>query len=340
MKNIFKIVFVIIGALIGAGFVSGQEIHLFFFRYGLKGLIGIAITSIIIGIIIYQVLKIIKDNQINTYREFLDKIIINVRFKSVINCIINIFILTSFYIMIAGLGAYIQQEFGINNIYGSIALSFLCYIFFQKRVNGIIKANETLIPILIIILIIIGLINIKKINFNNILIQNKNNFRWIISSILYASYNSIILIPILVTLKKYIESKNSIYGVSFISTIITIFLSVIIYSFLIKVDVNIANLEMPAVYAIEKISHRLRIVYGFIILVSIFTTAITSGMSFLVNTTTNNKNYKIMSVCICVTAVIFSNIGFSNLVKLIYPVFGYLGIIQIFLILRKNIAKK
>lgn len=340
MKNIFKIVFVIIGALIGAGFVSGQEIHLFFFRYGLKGLIGIAITSIIIGIIIYHVLKIIKDNQIDTYREFLDKIIINVRLKSVINCIINIFILTSFYIMIAGFGAYLDQELGINNIYGSITLSFLCYIFFQKKVNGIIKANEILIPILIIILIIIGLINIKEINFNNILIQNENSFSWIISSILYASYNSIILIPILVTLKKYITSKNSIYGVSFISTIITIFLSVIIYSFLIKVDVNIANLEMPAVYAIEKISSRLRIIYGFIILVSIFTTAITSGMSFLVNTTANNKNYKMMSVCICITAVIFSNIGFSNLVKLIYPVFGYLGIIQIFLILRKNIAKK
>ena len=45
MHNILKIVFVIIGTVIGAGFASGQEIYLFFFSYGIKGLIGILISS-------------------------------------------------------------------------------------------------------------------------------------------------------------------------------------------------------------------------------------------------------------------------------------------------------
>ena len=34
MKNVLKIVFVIIGTTIGAGFASGQEIYLFFNKYG------------------------------------------------------------------------------------------------------------------------------------------------------------------------------------------------------------------------------------------------------------------------------------------------------------------
>ena len=34
-KDIMKIVFVIIGTMIGAGFASGQEIYLFFFSYGI-----------------------------------------------------------------------------------------------------------------------------------------------------------------------------------------------------------------------------------------------------------------------------------------------------------------
>ena len=38
MKNILKIVFVLIGAIIGAGFASGKEIYIFFFSYGLKGI--------------------------------------------------------------------------------------------------------------------------------------------------------------------------------------------------------------------------------------------------------------------------------------------------------------
>lgn len=41
MKNILKIVFVIIGTLIGAGFASGQEMYIFFFSYGLEGIAGL-----------------------------------------------------------------------------------------------------------------------------------------------------------------------------------------------------------------------------------------------------------------------------------------------------------
>ena len=33
MKNILKVVFVVIGTLIGAGFASGQEIYIFFYQY-------------------------------------------------------------------------------------------------------------------------------------------------------------------------------------------------------------------------------------------------------------------------------------------------------------------
>ena len=47
MKNILKTVCVIIGTIIGAGFASGQEVYIFFFSHGIKGLIGIIISSVI-----------------------------------------------------------------------------------------------------------------------------------------------------------------------------------------------------------------------------------------------------------------------------------------------------
>ena len=63
MKNITKVIFVIIGTFIGAGFASGQEIYLFFFKYGINGIIGIIISSLILGIIISKTLRIIKENK-------------------------------------------------------------------------------------------------------------------------------------------------------------------------------------------------------------------------------------------------------------------------------------
>ena len=99
MKNILKTVCVIIGTIIGAGFASGQEVYIFFFSHGIKGLIGIIISSVIIGLIIYKSLKIIKYENIQNYDEFLKNLIRNKEIKDFADILINIFILISFYII-------------------------------------------------------------------------------------------------------------------------------------------------------------------------------------------------------------------------------------------------
>ena len=68
MKNIMKISLIIIGTLIGAGFASGKEIEIFFFQYGRYGLIGILISIILIGIVVYKTLLIVINNNIKNYK--------------------------------------------------------------------------------------------------------------------------------------------------------------------------------------------------------------------------------------------------------------------------------
>ena len=337
MKNVFKIVFVIIGTLIGAGFASGQEIYVFFFSYGIKGFIGIIISSVGMGVLIYKTLGIINKYNINSYKDLLDILIKNKKenkyfnFKNIINLIINIFILVTFFIMIAGFGAYFEQQFGINSLVGSSILAILNFVIFLTSVKGVIKANELLVPMLIVFLVIIGFINIIDINIvklgNYIIRTNQSNY--ILSAIIYASYNSILFIPVLITLKKYINTKKQILFISLISTIIVILLATIIFLILIRVDVDITKLEMPAVYVVSNIFKFLEIIYGFIILGSIFTTSISLGTSFLQNVSKNKKSYTQIAAIMCITSVLISKIGFSNLINLLYPIFGYLGLIQI-----------
>ncbi len=160
--EILKVVFVIIGTLIGAGFASGQEIYLFFFSFGLKGIFGIAVSSILIGIIIYKTFKIIKRNDMKNYKEFLDCLIKNEKIKEIVNIVVNVFILASFYIMIAGFGAYLEQEFNFNSIIGSSILALICLILFKTNVKGFVKINEILIPILIFTIVFIRWNKYKK----------------------------------------------------------------------------------------------------------------------------------------------------------------------------------
>lgn len=332
MKNVLKVVFVIIGTLIGAGFASGQEVYLFFFSYGMKGLIGILISSIIIGVVIYSTFNILNKYKINTYKDFLNILIPkNTKLKIIANFIINIFILITFFIMIAGFGAYFEQEIGINRLVGSLVLAIITFIVFMTSIKGVVKVNELLVPILIGFIFIIGIISIKDthiLNLENYVIRtNYTNFA--LSAVLYSSYNSILLIPVLITLNNYVKNKKQIFYISFISAIVTILLSVIIFLLLVRVDVDISKLEMPVVYVVSNMFKILRYIYGVIILGSIFTTAISLGVSFLQNTAKNKKGYTQISIIMCITSVIISKFGFSNLVSLLYPIFGYLGLIQI-----------
>ena len=221
---------------------------------------------------------------------------------------------------------------------GSSILAIICLIIFMNNIEGLLKINKYLIPLLIFFIIIIGIKNIN--NLNIIEINNKkiiNNFLpAILSGIIYASYNIILVIPVLITLKNKIK-KNNIFLISIFSGIILFFLALIIYSLLINIKININKIEMPAVYSVGIYFPKYKIIYELIILISILTTAISEGISVLQNMCKTKRSYTQFAVILCITSVLFSKIGFSNLINLLYPIFGVLGFIQVFIILKYKI---
>ena len=94
---------------------------------------------------------------------------------------------------------------------------------------------------------------------------------------------------------------------------------------------------MPAVFVIDNNFPQFSGIYGIVILLSIFSTAISIGISFLKNITKDKKSYPQIVAIMCISGVLISNFGFSNLVKMLFPVFGYLGIVWIYSILKSKI---
>lgn len=339
MKEIFTIVLVIIGALIGAGFASGQEIYSFFYSYGVIGVVGLVITFVLISFIIYKSLKIICEKKIDNYDEFLGIFIKNRKVTKVINMILNVLLLVTFYIMIAGFGAYFEQEIGVSKIVGSTILAVMTAIVFFTSVKGVLKVSEYIVPVLIVFIVIIGGMNLVTINFGIEIPVIKKG--WLLSSITYCSYNMILLIPVLISLRKQITKASNIKYIAIISGILMITISVMIFMLLTKVEVDISTLEMPIVYAIRTFFTKFKSIYAFIILSSIFTTAISIGIGFLQNVSKSKKSYTQFVAFMCITSLLVSNFGFSKLVNLVYPIFGYIGIAQIiFIIKQKTYCKK
>lgn len=320
--------------------LHGKEIYIFFSKYELCGILGIVISSILIGLLINKVFRIInKDENIETYNDFLNYILRSKKTKvnlvDSFNFIINIFLLMSFYIMIAGFSAYFKQQYNLPIYITEAIACILCYITLSKNIEGVIKISVLLVPIIIIFIFNMGINNFKfelykifNMDFNIKILP-----RSIVMAILYASYNSIILFPAVVSLKKYVKKNYILYIASSISGVLVI-LGILLYSILLNGSMEIIELDMPIIYIAKGFGKIYENLYGVVIIISIFTSLISSGYSFLKNCSKNNKQYKRYLCFICISSILVCNIGFSKLVNLLYPVFGILGILQIYYILK------
>lgn len=315
----------------------GQEVYTFFNIYGVNGLVGLILSISFMGIIIYKTFKIITENNIEAYQEFLRKIIPgklkdNKILGFTINNIINIFLFISFNIMVAGFATYFLQELNISKWYGAIIVAAIAFITFSKNIDGVVKINSYLIPTLIVLIVFLGTRKINNLAAIEIY-EGRKTLYWILSSILYSSYNSIALMPILISLKKYIKTSQESKLISIFTIVIMLVLSITIFLLMNLFIKQIANVEIPIIYIASTLGKGFKYIYGLAVLIAIFTTAISTGYGFLSNIAGTKRKYTIISILICICSIFAGQLGFSTLINLLYPIFGYLGIIQIIFLL-------
>ncbi len=214
----------------------------------------------------------------------------------------------------------------------------ICFILFLKNIESITKINSVIVPILIVTIIIIGTKNLININFSDIgrNVKENNSLYYIIEAIIYSSYNLILIIPVLINLKKFLKSKKQIITVSIMSTIFVAIISILTFLLLVNVDKNFLEIEMPVVYVVKNKFTNFTYIYGIIILIAIFTTAISVGISFLNNICKSKSKFINIAFLLCIISILVSLIGFANLVKILFPLFGYLGLLQIYFIIKSK----
>ena len=96
---------------------------------------------------------------------------------------------------------------------------------------------------------------------------------------------------------------------------------------------EIRNVELPIVYIANTLGVLGKYIYGIVILIAIFTTAVSTGYGFLMNVTKSRKKYLKLAGVMCLAAIFIGQLCFSSLINILYPMFGYLGIIQIIFLL-------
>jgi len=98
--------------------------------------------------------------------------------------------------------------------------------------------------------------------------------------------------------------------------------------------------ELPMLNITEKFNKAISTAYTVILWIAMFTSAIIAGFCFVERVCSKTRlSPKIITVLSCVLVVLLSHMGFSGLIATVYPVFGYVGLFVLSIILFQGLRK-
>jgi uncharacterized membrane protein YkvI len=341
-KNIFKVASVYAGTILGAGFASGQEIKQFFVIYGYQSIYGIILSGILFALIGTVVLNKIYCYRIHSYHQYITPLI-GQKLERMVEWVVCLFMLSSYCVMVAGSGAIFHEEFSWRVEMGILAMSMLCLIVFLNDIKGVVTVNSILTPIMLIGIAFLGgyiLIFKDTAVMSLINVARQATYNWLSSSLIYVSYNTLTLIVIMTALLPLLTRRRVAVLGGLFGGISLGLIAFILWAVMLMFYSDIFSYEIPFLYIVMKKGKVMELIYIFILFCAMFTTAVANGYGFLnrvVQWTGMNKT--VCTIIFCALAIPLAQLGFSNLVKNLYTLFGYLGMFMVIIILLDGIKE-
>lgn len=334
-----NVAFTYAGCVVGAGFLSGQELWQFFGSYGKLGLLGFILAIILQAVICYIILVYAKSSKIYEF----DKLIIKKDVKPLRWFFITmemIFIFSVVMIMFAGSGSLIETAFGLDNIFGSIIFAVLVTLVAFLGLNGMVKILSLTIPFLTILTLIISVLALNKYGFptlSNAQVTGKTLLmpNFIVAFVLFSIHNIFCTLGVLAPLGNQMEDDNTAIKGMGIASIVFIIITLSVLLPLYSVP-EFAKNDLPMLDLAKTVSAPLFYIYAVLLLIGMFGSALSHFVSMIDFSCRKSEflkkhNYAII-LPIAILAFVLSRFGFSTLISIMYPLSGYVGVIAIALI--------
>jgi uncharacterized membrane protein YkvI len=328
----FQIAAVFIGTIVGAGLASGQEIRQFFTEYGYRGFGGILLCCIIYIVIGFMISSISLKFSLKSYNELINLVLKPKLFASFTDAITSLFLLSGAAIILAGSGALINQYFGYSKWVGILLMAFISLLILLRDTKGLIEVNSFIVPSLIIVLVTIFtmyiLFNKDIVSWNFVKSVPTYKSNWFLSTLLYSGFNILGCSGVLVPLSSEVKNKKSmVWGVVMGALVLTGLTIMINLMLLLNVP-YIFKYEIPLLYISHRFGNVIQVLLVCIIWLEMFSTEVSDVYSVgKAITQIFNIPYKTAVVLIILIAIPISQVGFVNLISVIYPAFGFISLL-------------
>lgn len=329
--TVYKIAVLYIGAVIGAGFASGQEILQFFIVFEKKGLWGVvlaaALFSFLGGLVMLLAVSVRSGNYNDVYRLVMGRI------PGRIMDILSLVMLPGgLVVMLAGGSAVFSEHLGLPGWLGILLIVVVTIAVLSRGLKGVVSANAVLVPLKVAVIVLIcffSLIYSGDRTGGGIPcgLSSGSKINWLWSAVLYVSYNMVVPVAVLSSLGGKVTVREGVLG-GVVGGMALGFVTGMVFLAGLGFYPEIAGYQVPLLYIAGQLGAVVKLVLGPLIWLAILTTAIADAHGFASRFAyTHTRRYKIIGSALVLLAIPLSTLKFSFLVGMLYPLFGYVGLL-------------
>ena len=323
-----------VGCFLGAGFVSGQELWQYFGAFGNWGYVGFLVSAllfVVLGVLLLRITQM-------TGSEEIDQVLVPWDIpwlRKATGVVSELYLVGVITIMTAGVAAMLNQLAGVPCWLGGAIFAAAIAIVAMSGVNGMVKVFSVLVPLLVIVSICFSAGAMHEYGLNGIFhprsaTHNPLMPNWIVSAVNYVAYNVLGAVGVITPIGKLIRKRGTIYKGIALSGLMLVGVAVSIIM-AVSVCPHAVDAELPMVALGTMLSPTLGTIYGILMMPGMFSNAMASlvGMTFYMEKKVPvfHKHRKLLLIGVAAMVWVFSLGGFGNLISIIFPVFGYVGIL-------------
>lgn len=338
---------VYIGTIVGAGFATGQEILQFFNRFGVWGIGGLLVATILFIVFGYIIMDLGSVLNARSHLEVIRYSGGNI-LGTFTDIVITIFLFGSLTAMIAGTGALFEQQLKLSPLMGSFLMAVITVITVLSGISGVINSISFVVPFLLIAVLGISVYSVVRhpLNLQVVpIIQGRSGIinHWLAAAVLYVSYNTVVSIAILGPLGKNARNRKAAWNGALLGGLGLGAGAMMIYLALASHQAQIENLEVPMLLIAGEIAPFVQVIYAVVLIAEIYTTAVSALFGFasrMIGVQKKPRREKSLVSCTAAAALFASRLGFSNLVRYLYPLVGYCGIAMLVSLIFTTLKEK
>jgi uncharacterized membrane protein YkvI len=302
-----------VGAVVGAGFASGQEVYQFFGRFGTLGVAGLAVAGLLFGILGFFALERGRRGHAtgfgDLYKQAYPPLVVTLA-----EGLTTAFLVIGLGVVASGAGATSAQMARLPPLVGAIGTIALVVVVVALGTDWVLKVNVGLIPYLVLLVLATAALSWTH---PVVAVAPAPRGSWFFSALLYLSYNIFTGIMVLLGIGRRLRSARQSAMAAGSAALLLSLLALAEHHTLQTLETIGA---LPLVDVAFRLSPAWGALFGVCLWVALFTTGVAQAYAL-------QQQFGRQSFWLVMATSVFGLIRFQDLVQRLYPIMGMVAVI-------------